>query len=294
MEALHKASPLLGDSLAIQELRDFIVGVSLLDDPVLLTGAQGTGKELAARKIHAVGRTARAPFQSIRCDQVASADVETILFGSPSAAGLLGQSAGGTCYLAGVEHLSFALMQRLSRHLIEPSVPSVDGYSARTRLILGSCFELRELQEGCFLDASFLDLVSCYHIDIPRLRDRLEDVPILCSYQIWLHCAGAEYERCWEGFRDEVLPDLLSYSWPGNVAELNDVVASYCRGELRELGAEACAAVPRAAAGHHEALYVARCLDDLHQELLSVIELEQLTGRHDLLLASSTRLRELN
>lgn len=294
MEALHKASPLLGDSLAIQELRDFIVGVSLLNDPVLLTGALGTGKELAARKIHAVGRTARAPFHAIRCEQLSSDEVEAVLFGDGSVTGLLHQPAGGTCYVADVEHLSFTLMKRLSRHLLTPDPQGAEAYGARTRLLLGSCFSLDEIHEGCFLEASFLDLISCYHIEIPRLRDRLEDLPILCSYQVWLNCAGSEYERCWGSFRDEVLPDLLTYSWPGNVAELNDVVRRYCQGELSHSVGSPRDPLTSERSGRHEAAYLERCLNELHEELLSVIGLEKLTGRHDLLLASTTRLQGFN
>ncbi|MCA8962703.1 MAG: sigma 54-interacting transcriptional regulator, partial [Planctomycetes bacterium] len=76
----HKISPLLGESAAIEQLRDFIVGVSLLHRPVLLTGDEGTGKELAARKIHAVGRTASSPFVIVPCDRLTESEIDELLF----------------------------------------------------------------------------------------------------------------------------------------------------------------------------------------------------------------------
>lgn len=293
MEALYKASPLLGDSPAIQELRDFIVGVSLLNEPVLITGPPGTGKELAARKVHAVGRTARAPFHRISCEQHTAEDVEYLLFGSETPGcddGILGARSGGTCYLSGIEHMSFSLMGRLTHYLLE-----CPRDAERVRLVLSSRFPLEDLLEGSCVDSAFLEVISCYHMGIPALRERMEDIPILCSYQLWLHSGGKNYQGRWDTFRDEVLPNFLSYSWPGNVAELNGVVQRYCSGELCVAdGADLCEALDLDSRESSDGAYLSRRLDELFHEFLSVIELERLTGRTDLLLASNTRQRELN
>lgn len=290
METLRKASPLLGESPAIQELRDFIVGVSLLNEPVLLTGGAGTGKELAARKIHAVGRTARAPFHKISCVEFRSDELETLLLGDPAAGveGVLTTSTGGTCYLAGVEHLSRSLMQKMINLLIAER----QGDGAQPRLIAGSRFSLDQLHDERVLDNEFLDLISGYHMFIPPLRDRIEDIPVLCSYQVWLHANQAEYDDRWASFQQDLLPQLIGYSWPGNVSELNEVVTRVLEdpeeGAVLNLQELVGVAPPETFDG----AYLSRCLDELYRELKATLELEQLSGRSDLVIPSTTRRRE--
>ena len=109
MGTLRKVSPLLGESVAIERLRDFVVGVSLIGGPVLLSGGVGTGKDLSARKIHAVGRTARAPYIRVSCRRFRESELEFLLFGNNDkhgCGGLLGSRSGSTCQISSAEHQS--------------------------------------------------------------------------------------------------------------------------------------------------------------------------------------------
>lgn len=237
--------PLLGESSAIEGLRDFIVGVSLIHQPVLILGAKGTGKSLAARKIHAVGRTAQAPFIHVDCSTTDERDLEEILFdpcGDGVMTGVLHSKVGATCYLSHVESLSPLLERALLRHVLDHR----NEGDRCTRLIFGSHYEYGDLAEGELIDPALFELISRYRTVIPPLRERVEDIPILCHYQLWLRMPNEKYPAAWESFQREMLPCLIHYPWPGNVDELNQLVRSYCDEQaheaLEEIGPELDAA----------------------------------------------------
>ncbi len=277
MSTVHKVSPLLGESFAIEELRDFIVGVSILNEPVLFTGEAGTGKGLAASKIHAVGRFAWAPHRRLVCSRFQEFELERTLFGQErDTPGLLHSDRCATCYISGIEHLTPRVTSRLVRHLLRQEKQP----ETRPRLIFGSRLELEEMGEGRGVDPGFLDLISRYHIRIPPLHERIEDIPILCNYQIWLNSAEEEYEERWEEFRELVLPDLLTYPWPGNVTELNEVVRTYCGLPGVDAAGAAAAGGPVTIDGY----YLGEALRSLWADFLATLDVERLTGRHDLVL----------
>ena len=144
MGTVRRVSPLLGESTAIEELRDFIVGVSLRCDPVLLTGDAGTGKGLAAQKIHAVGCASRAPFMRVTCKRFETHEIERLLFGREPdghASGILGSRSGSTCYLAGIEYLP----PRISTLLGEYLASAESRQPGRPRLLCTSRFGLQDL-----------------------------------------------------------------------------------------------------------------------------------------------------
>jgi len=231
--AVKKLSPLLGESPAIENLREFIVGVSLLDLPVLLLGDSGTGKDLAARKIHAVGRTARAPFVKANPELLNESEFEELLFdsmGDGRESGVLRSRLGSTCYIPGVEQLSPHISRELLRHLMD------DRYRGESscRLLFGSEYSFDDLRSGGLVEAALLEQISRLKLAILPLRERVEDIPILCHYQIWLNTAQADYDACWIHFRDNVLPGLMKYPWPGNVGELEELMHAYCQADGSE------------------------------------------------------------
>lgn len=277
MSTVHKVAPLLGESYAIEELRDFIVGVSILNDPVLFTGESGTGKGLAASKIHAVGRFACEGHTKIVCSRFQEFELERTLFGHDGGPqGVLESGRASTCYISGIEHLGPRVTKLLVNHLMRQEKHPDEG----PRLIFGSRIELEDMTGGRWVDPAFLDLVSRYHMRIPPLHERIEDIPILCNYQIWLHTPSEEYDERWDEFREFVLPDLLTYPWPGNVTELNDVVRTYCGLPVGEAQGGTGASGPVTV----DAFYLAETLRGLHEEFLALLHLERLTGRHDLVL----------
>ena len=278
MGTARKVSPLLGESTAIEELRDFIVGVSLRQDPVLLTGDSGTGKGLAARKIHAVGGSARAPFARVSCERFTESELDRLLFGAKRGVddGLLRSSGRSTCYVAGLEYLPPAITDRMSEFLLERS-------GDQTRLVFSSRFRLEELMEATVYQRDFLELISTYHKRIPPLRERIEDIPILSNYQVWLQSSGEDFEALWDAFEEELLHEMLTYPWPGNVRELNQFIRAFvgleaapgAEGELQE--------------GEIPALFLRRAFEELYEELQENLTLEGVSQRHDLVLPASTR-----
>lgn len=208
-------------------LRDFIVGVSLMHRPVLLLGARGTGKLLAARKIHAVGRTAQAPFVHVDCSMNSEKDLDEILFdpsGDGVSTGLLFSRSGVSCYLSHIECLTPLLERALLRHVMDERQEG----DRCTRVIAGSHYSMTDLIDGQLADLALLEELSRYRTEIPPLRDRVEDIPILCHYKLWLKTPSSRYDEVWESFQSDMLPCLLHYPWPGNINELNQLVESYC------------------------------------------------------------------
>lgn len=286
MQVLRKASPLLGESSAIRELRDFIVGVSLLSEPVLITGPSGSGKGLSARKIHAVGRTARAPFVKLGAGEYTAEQLVGMLFtGNPEdgSGGLLWSRRGGTIYLADFEELPAALLRELGKYLrVAPCAEE-----GLPRLIFGSRRSLEELQRSELVDDALLEQISTYSAWIPPLRDRVEDIPVLCSYQLWVHSTSDDYEQRWRAFKEDVLPNLMSYPWPGNVSELNGVIERYCGGHDGPLlSSETTSQINPV---EDPVAYLSEHLRRLHEELRDLLATELRTGRSDLLLPGPAR-----
>ena len=281
---------MLGESFAIEELRDFIVGVSILPDPVLLTGGKGTGKSLAASKIHAVGRTACLKHLQLDCDDCDAGELERVLFGGEGdQPGALNSPDTSSCYLSRIEALTPRLVDRLTQHLMTP----VANGAVRPRIVFGSRYDLSQLLERGEIDSAFLDLISRYSVRIPPLAERIEDIPILCSYQIWLNSPPEEYDERWDDFQEYILSDLLTYPWPGNVSELIEVIRSYCglapgETEAWERPVSEESTPSRAPAGSQDALFLQQAFQLFYEEFLTTIELEQLSGRHDIVIADSS------
>ncbi|MFN0060075.1 MAG: sigma 54-interacting transcriptional regulator [Planctomycetota bacterium] len=276
--ATRKLSPLLGESLAIEQLRNFIVGVSLLREPVLLLGREGTGKALAARKIHAVGHFSQAPFLLVCCGRYSEPELAHLLFdsrGDGLSSGLLQVTQRLSCYLSGLETLRPRIVRRLLEWLDSSRAAGEQG----PRLLFGSLRSYEQLRDAGTIDSALLDQLGRYRYQIPPLSERLEDIPILSHYQLWLCTQTAEYESRWQEFQRLVLPRLLTYAWPGNVRELNDVVAHFCASGAMAIRADEVELSTVAAV---ESLR--RQFAEWHRELVRSFELERLGGPSDLAL----------
>ncbi|MCI0652162.1 MAG: sigma 54-interacting transcriptional regulator [Planctomycetes bacterium] len=272
MGTLQRVAPLLGASAAIEELRDFIVGVSILDDPVLLTGEPGTGKELAASKIHAVGRLARTPQIKLSCRRYSERQLEQLLF---EASGrqkvpLIRTETATSMYLAAIELMPPRIAERLIAHLVDCERRG----STRLRMIFGSQIELEELQRRHLIDSTFLDLITGYHMRIPPLSERIEDIPILSNYHLWTNSPAEEFDARWSEFQAELLPDLVAYKWPGNVAELIEVVRAFCGAAERRPQLALRAGRPLSP----DAAFVRSKLQESYREFLRAIESYDLSG----------------
>jgi two-component system, NtrC family, response regulator AtoC len=230
----YRFDNLVGSSGAMVEVYKLVARVAETDSTVLIQGESGTGKELIARAIHANSLRSSGPFVAIDTGSLAETLLESELFGHERGAftgavgskiGLLEQAHLGTCFLDEIADLSPVMQSKLLRSLQEREVRRVGSTTPRAidvRIIAASKKALKPLVEaGTFREDLFyrLEVVT---IVLPPLRDRIEDIPILCRY--FVDKFGRTKERPVSGLSPETIPLLTRYAWPGNVRELEHVI----------------------------------------------------------------------
>ncbi len=214
METLTFQPPLLGESQAIDDLRDFIVGVSLQSDPVLITGPVGSGKSLAAGKIHAIGPYADSPCSYFYGESLSIDELEHCLSKS------LAHGGSGAILIRNADRLNSEAAKWIARKICAgKSLP---------RWFFSSRENLDSPNWGTVREAGLLSLITRLHREIPPLSERKEDVPVLCRYQVWLHTLPEKFDERWEEFEAQQLPELINLPWSGNVTELIERLADYC------------------------------------------------------------------
>jgi len=225
---------LLGDSPPIWRLRALLAKVAASDASVLVSGETGTGKEVAARAIHAHSARRDAPFVVLDCSALPATLLESELFGHVRGAftdaraerkGLFVQATGGTLLLDEVGELPLDLQPKLLRALQERSVRPVGSdseVSADARVIAATNRDLEAaVDEGRFRRDLFYRL-EVLHVAMPPLRSRGRDVLLLAQ-----HFVQRFAERSGKrvlGFSAPVAERLLAYTWPGNVRELMNCI----------------------------------------------------------------------
>jgi DNA-binding NtrC family response regulator len=225
---------LVGASSAMRELSHQVERVVESDVAVCLLGESGTGKELVARAIHKGGPRARGPFVAINCAAIPAALQESELFGHERGAftgatqtrlGCFERARGGTLLLDEVGEMSAATQAVLLRTLQERTVRRVGGSQeipVDVRIICATHRDLRsEVDAGRFREDLYFRLVV-YPIELPALRDRLEDIPPLVAH--FLEKLRTRSPHPVRGISSDALEVLARHSWPGNVRELENVV----------------------------------------------------------------------
>ncbi len=231
-DAFHE---LVGRSPAMKALFRLLEQAAGLDITVLLRGETGTGKELAARAIH--GRSARRErrFVPVNCGALPGELVESELFGHARGAftgaaaakpGLFEEADGGTLFLDEIGDLPLPVQVKLNRALQEKEIRRVGDNAAvhvDVRLVAATHRDLRaEVAAGRFREDLFYRL-NVFPIVLPPLRDRRDDLPLLAAHLLEKHALALGKDLA--GFDDEALRTLVSYSWAGNVRELENAVA---------------------------------------------------------------------
>jgi two-component system response regulator AtoC len=235
---------LIGESPAMQELREEIRRVAPYKTNVLITGESGTGKEAVARSIHEQGPRSEQPWVPINCSAIPRELMESELFGYVKGAftgavqnrmGRLEQAHGGTLFLDEIGDLDPELQAKLLRVLQEREFSPLGSESVRridVRVIAATNRDLRQLaREGRFRE-DLLYRLDVYNIHIPPLRERRADVPLLA--QAFLGELRAEMDKPVTRFSAAALAVLSRADWPGNVRELRNAVERSllsCRGE---------------------------------------------------------------
>ncbi|MGR3721740.1 nitrogen regulation protein NR(I) [Abyssibius alkaniclasticus] len=211
--------PLIGRSAAMQEVYRIMARLMNTDLGVMITGASGTGKELVARALHDFGPRRAAPFMAMNMAAIPAIEVETELFGRGAMQGRFAEADGGTLFLDEVGDMPPEAQTRLLRVLQE----SEFGAKARAdvRLIAATHQDLRNLvNEGRFREDLFYRL-NVVPIRLPRLAERLEDIPDLVRhFLVQAQAQGLPRKT----IATEALDVLKRQPWPGNVRELENLV----------------------------------------------------------------------
>jgi len=225
---------MIGDSRTMQKIYDFIGRVAQTDSTVVITGESGTGKELAARGVHARSARCGAPFVALNCATLSENLLESELFGYEKGAftGALKQKKGkvevahrGVLFLDELGELPLALQPKLLRFLQEREFERVGGTTpirVDVRIVAATNCDLPDLvAAGRFRSDLFYRLMVC-HVEMPALRDRAEDIPLLTDY--FIGRCSARVKRRVSGIAAEAMAMLQAYAWPGNVRELENTI----------------------------------------------------------------------
>lgn len=224
----------IGVSSAAEELRKKAGIVGNTDSAVLITGETGTGKEVLANMIHLRSRRADKPFVCVNCGALNENLIESELFGSERGAytgaerqrkGRFEAADGGTIFFDEIGELSLNMQVKLLRVLQEKSFERVGGnesVKSDFRLITATNRDLkREVEENRFR-ADLYYRINIIPVEIPPLRERREDIPVLC--ESFLCEYAREMNKAVEPLSPELLRLFQSYRWPGNVRELRNII----------------------------------------------------------------------
>lgn len=224
----------VGISNGAVRTRKFAEKVAPFDSTVLVQGETGCGKELVARLIHRLGVRSPKKFLAVNCGALSETLLEAELFGYEKGAftgalqmkrGLFEAADGGTIFLDEINNASSSMQMKLLRVLQDGKIMRVGGVDPAgvdVRIIAASNVDLKaESSEGRFRK-DLLYRINVVKIDIPPLRNRRDDIPLLATHFLSKYCR--RFSKDITGFDPEVMKTLVEYEWPGNVRELENVV----------------------------------------------------------------------
>ncbi len=225
---------LVGESAAVKRLVDQIQRAAKSAASVLVTGERGTGKELVARAIHQLSPRAKGPLEKLNCAALPSELIESELFGHEAGAftgatkqrrGKFERASGGTLFLDEVGDMPLAMQAKLLRVLQEREIERVGGnevLKVDVRVVAATNRDLVAASEKNEFRADLYDRLNVVPLVIPPLRARREDVPLLARH--FLELAARANDRREMKLSDGAVALLTSYSFPGNVRELRNLM----------------------------------------------------------------------
>lgn len=251
LEGYHAIdAKLIGRSPAITKLRRLIADVADTDADVLIFGETGTGKELVARCLHDHGRRRQANFVALNCGGMPEQLFESEVFGHEAGAftgaakrriGKIELATGGTLFLDEIESMPMALQVKLLRTLQERQferLGSNDLLPMDCRVIAATKADLLERSREQAFRSDLYYRLSVVPLEIPPLRERREDIPLLFAHFIMQ--AALRYERPVPEVGSQQMQALMAHAWPGNVRELRNAADRFVLGlsELAQAGSE--------------------------------------------------------
>ena len=231
---VSKSYEMVGESKAISHIKDIIEKVAATDARVLITGPNGTGKELVAHWLHEKSDRSNAPMVEVNCAAIPSELIESELFGhvkgsftgaNKDRAGKFEAANGGTIFLDEIGDMSLSAQAKVLRALQENKITRVGSdkdISVNVRVVAATNKNLKEeISEGRFREDLYHRLAVIL-IQVPALNDRREDIPLLVDFfsqKITEEQGGAK-----KAFSNEAIQLLQEYDWTGNIRELRNVV----------------------------------------------------------------------
>lgn len=230
---LSKKYEMVGDSEALVEVKEMMDKVGPTDARVLITGPNGTGKELVARGIHERSNRAKAPFIEVNCAAIPAELIESELFGHEKGAftsahkqriGKFEQASDGTLFLDEIGDMSLSAQAKVLRALQEHKINRVGGdkdINVNVRVLAATNKDLRkEIEDNNFREDLYHRL-GVILIQVPALKDRKEDIPLLVDK--FLEDIANEYGTKKKVIDDSAIAALQDYDWSGNIRELRNV-----------------------------------------------------------------------
>ena len=231
---IAKKYEIVGDSLQIDQIHNLIDKVAPTDARVLITGENGTGKELVAHHLHQKSNRSGSPFVEVNCAAIPSELIESELFGHIKGAftsavkdrpGKFEIANGGTLFLDEVADMSLAAQAKVLRALQENTIQRVGGdknIKVDVRVIAATNKQLiKEIEEGKFREDLYHRLAVIL-IKVPPLKERKNDIPLLVDY--FVQNLRAEQGLDPKTFSKSAIERLMDYPWTGNIRELRNVV----------------------------------------------------------------------
>ncbi|MEE1070710.1 MAG: sigma-54 dependent transcriptional regulator [Paludibacteraceae bacterium] len=229
-----KGSQMIGESAAINRVRAIIDKVAPTEARVLITGPNGTGKEVVAHLIHQQSQRANAPMVEVNCAAIPSELIESELFGHMKGSftgavkdrsGKFEQANGGTLFLDEIGDMSLAAQTKVLRALQENEITRVGSdksIKVNVRVLAATNKNLQaEIEKGNFREDLFHRL-NVIPIHVPALKDRLEDIPLLVQYFTEQICQ--EQGIATKSFEPEAIKALQQLEWTGNIRQLRNMV----------------------------------------------------------------------
>lgn len=231
---VDKTSEMVGESVAIKQVKEIIEKVAPTDARVLITGANGTGKELVARALHENSTREAGPFIEVNCAAIPSELIESELFGHEKGAftsaikqrkGKFEQADGGTIFLDEIGDMSLSAQAKVLRALQENKITRVGSdkdINVNVRVVAATNKNLREEIDKNTFREDLYHRLSVILIHVPSLNERLEDIPLLAEHFNSLICE--EYGTQPRVIRDDAIKELQKITWTGNIREFRNVL----------------------------------------------------------------------